>query len=176
MVRPEKTAIVAEVEDRLGQAEGVIVTEYSGLSVKQFQTLREGLGHDVEYKIFKNTLVRIAASNHGLDGFESYLRGAVGLVFCHEDPVSVLKKLKDFAADMKPLKITGAILEDAVVDGAHVKKLADLPSRDELLAMVVGSVRSPLSKLVGVVGNPMTGLIGTLQAVVEEKEAGQSAG
>ena len=172
MVRPEKTAIVTEVQDKLKKAAGVIVTEYSGLSVKQFQTLREGLGHEVEYKIFKNTLVRIAAGNCGLAELETHLKGAVGLVFCHEDPIDVLKKLKELASEMDPLKITGAVLEDAVVDGSYARRLADLPSRDELLGMVVGSVRSPLSNLVGVLGNPMTGLLGTLTAIAKEKEAG----
>ena len=169
MVEQRKTALVTEIEEKLKKAKGVILTNFQGLNVHEFEDLRRNFGKEVEYKIFKNTLIRIAATKCNLGDLEKFLKGPTALTLCYDDPLPVSKKISEFAKEYKALKIKGGVLEDKVVDGDYIKKLAELPSREALIATVIGGVKSPLARLVGALRDPVAKLIGVLDQVAAER-------
>jgi len=169
MVDSKKAAVITEIEEKLKKAKGIILTDFQGLNVHEFEEFRKSLGKEVEYKIFKNTLIRIAASKCNLGDLDKFLKGPTGLTLCYDDPLPVSKKVSDFAKEYKALKIKGGVLEETVVDAGYIKKLAELPSKEELIAMVIGGAKSPLYRLVGALRDPITKLIGVLDTVAAER-------
>lgn len=159
--RPEKVAIVAEVREKLEQSSSVLVTEYRGLSVKAMADLRRTLRPaGGTYKVYKNTLVRRAANEAGLD-LDEHLVGPTALAFTGTTPdgspgdvVSVAKVLKEFARTNPALVVKGGLLEGTTLNADEVRRLADIEPREVLLA-----------KLAGLIAAPMTQFAGLLQAV-----------
>lgn len=147
--RPEKAAVVEEVRARLQQADAVIVTEYRGLKVKDLAALRRSIAPlGAEYRVYKNTLVRIAASDD-LEGFTSLLTGPTALAFVDGDAAAVTKTLRDFSKANPLLLIKGGLLGNSVLGPEATAALADLPSRDVLLARFAGALAAPLQNLAG---------------------------
>jgi large subunit ribosomal protein L10 len=147
--RPEKVAVVDEVRARLRQADAVIVTEYRGLKVKDLAALRRSIAPlGAEYRVFKNTLVRIAASD-GLAGFAELLTGPTALAFVDGDAAAVTKTLRDFSKANPLLLIKGGLLGNSVLGPEATAALADLPSREVLLARLAGALAAPLQSLAG---------------------------
>lgn len=148
--RPEKVAIVDDVRARLRAASATIVTEYRGLSVAQIQVLRRALtAAGGEYKVYKNTLVRRAAQESGLTFLEDLLDGPTALAFVSGDVSAVAKALKDFARTNPRLIVKGALVGGGLFDAAQTSALADLPSRDMLLAQIAGAFAAPLQGFAG---------------------------
>jgi len=148
--RPEKVAVVDEVRERLSDADAVILTEYRGLKVKEMATLRRSLtpsGGD--YKVYKNTLVRFAARDAGLDGLDSLLEGPTGVAFVKGDAAAVAKALRDFSRTQPLLVIKGGVLGQKVLTARETTALADLPSREVLLARLAGALAAPLQQMAG---------------------------
>ncbi|MFZ0059197.1 MAG: 50S ribosomal protein L10 [Acidimicrobiales bacterium] len=143
--RPEKVAVVDDVKSRLGAASATFVTEYRGLSVAQIQVLRRALAAaGGEYKVYKNTLVRRAARASGLESLDDLLKGPTGLAFVTGDVSVVAKALKDFTRTQPKLVIKGALIGNGLFDAAQTSALADLPSRDVLLAQIAGALAAPM--------------------------------
>jgi large subunit ribosomal protein L10 len=148
--RPEKVAVVAEVTERFASADAALVTEYRGMSVKSMSELRRVLSPaGGEYKVYKNTLVRFAARNHGIEGADELLTGPTAIAFVNGDAAAVAKALRDFARTNPLLVIKGGVLGTKVLDAKQVEALAELPSRDVMLAQIAGAFQAPLTKMAG---------------------------
>lgn len=148
--RPEKVAVVAEVRERLSSSEAAILTEYRGLKVSAMAQLRRNLrdagGH---YKVYKNTLVRFAARDLGLTELEELLTGPTAIAFVDGDAALVAKALRDFARTNPALVVKGGLLGGNILSPERASALADLPSREVLLARIAGGLAAPLQKLAG---------------------------
>lgn len=148
--RPEKVAVVDEVRAQFGQAAAALLTEYRGLKVKELAQLRQSLrGVGGEYRVYKNTLVRFAVRDLGFEDLESMLEGPTGLAFVSGDAAAVAKALRDFARANPALVIKGGLLGTKVLDAREATALADLPSREVLLARLAGGLAAPLQQLAG---------------------------
>jgi large subunit ribosomal protein L10 len=148
--RLEKVAVVDDVRARLSSASATIVTEYRGLSVAQLQVLRRSLAAaGGEYRVYKNTLARRAAHESGLDSLEELLDGPTALAFVTGDVSSVAKALKEFARTNPKLVVKGALVGSGMFDAAQTSALADLPSRDVLLAQIAGALAAPMQAFAG---------------------------
>ena len=154
--RPEKAAVVAEVRDRLAASDAALLTEYRGLNVPQMAQLRRSLrAAGGEYTIYKNTMVRLAVAELDLD-IADLLTGPTAIAFVGEgddgstgDAAAVAKALRDFSRSNRALVLKGGVLGTKVLGPEDLAALADLPSRDVLLAQVAGAFQAPLAKLAG---------------------------
>jgi large subunit ribosomal protein L10 len=172
MARSDKVAAVAELADRLSSSAGVVLTEYRGLSVKALMQLRRSLGDDASYAVSKNTLTTIAAREAGLDAIEEQLVGPTAIAFINGDPVLVAKGLRDFARTNPQLVIKGGVLDGKFVTPDEVRKLADLESREVLLAKVAGAMQGVLQQAISLVSEPLSQAARLLAAL--EQAAGDN--
>jgi large subunit ribosomal protein L10 len=156
MARSDKVAAVTELTDRFSSSAGVVLTEYRGLSVKALKELRRSLGDDASYSVSKNTLTTIAAREAGVDVIEEHLVGPTAIAFIDGDPVVVAKGLRDFARTNPQLVIKGGVLDGKFMTPDDVKKLADLESRDVLLAKVAGAMQGVLQQAISLVSAPLS--------------------
>jgi large subunit ribosomal protein L10 len=156
MARSDKVAAVAELTDRFSSSAGVVLTEYRGLSVKALMQLRRSLGDDANYAVSKNTLTTIAAREAGLDAIEEQLVGPTAIAFISGDPVVVAKGLRDFARTNPQLVIKGGVLDGKFMTPDDVRKLADLESREVLLAKVAGALQGVLQQAISLVAAPLS--------------------
>ncbi len=148
--RPEKVAVVDEIASKLMAASAVFVTEYRGLSVGALATLRGSLRQaGAEHKVYKNTLARFAAEKAGVEGLKDLLVGPTALTFVSGDSVAAAKALRDAARTNPLLVLKGGALGTNTLSAADVTALADLPSREELLARFAGALQAPLVKTAG---------------------------
>ncbi|MGH9105631.1 MAG: 50S ribosomal protein L10 [Acidimicrobiales bacterium] len=172
--RPAKVAVVDEVVARLDQSDAVIVTEYRGLKVKELEALRRTIAPlGAEYRVYKNTLVRIAADRHGPEGFRDMLAGPTGLAFVRGDAAAVTKSLREFARANPMLTIKGGLLDSSVLGPAATAALADLPSREQLLARLAGAMEAPLQSMAGLLSAlPRNFAYGL--AALRDKRAGET--
>ena len=151
MARPEKVDEVSQLEAKLTKASAVILTDFRGLTVGEISTLRGKLREaGVEYRVVKNRLLGIAGKTVGIDGLSPFLEGPTAAAFSPGDPVAAAKIIQEFIRQTRKLAIKGSIVAGHVYDEAHTKALADLPSRQQLLAQVVGGMAAPLVGLVSV--------------------------
>ena len=156
MARSDKVAAVAELANRFSSSAGVVLTEYRGLSVKALKDLRRSLGHDASYSVSKNTLTTIAAREAGVAGIEQHLVGPTAIAFIDGDPVVVAKGLRDFARTNPQLVIKGGVLDGKFMTPDEVRKLADLESREVLLAKVAGAMQGVLQQAISLVSAPLS--------------------
>lgn len=139
MARADKVATVADVRGRMEGSTATMLTEYRGLTVRELARLRAELrGSEAEYRVVKNTLTRIAARDAGYDVPDDLLTGPTAVAFCAGDPVAVAKVLRGFARENPELVLKGAILDGKLLNAADALRLADLESREELLARLAG--------------------------------------
>lgn len=170
-IRPEKAGKVAELKDLLSSSKGVVLVDYCGLTVAEDTELRSKMREaGVKYMVAKNTFIRIAAKEAGIEGLDAYLEHNTAVAFSAEDPVAPAKILNDFSKDHKALEIKAGILDGKVIALDEVKALAELPSREELLAKLVGSMQAPISGLVNVLQGTIRNFVYTLEAVRQKKE------
>ncbi|TXJ06759.1 MAG: 50S ribosomal protein L10 [Aeromicrobium sp.] len=174
MARPDKTAAVAELAESFRESNGAVLTEYRGLSVKQLKELRRSLGDTVSYTVAKNTLTKLAAKDAGIDLDESLLTGPTAIAFINGDAVEAAKGLRDFAKANAPLVIKGGFLDGKALTADDVKKLADLESREVLLAKLAGGLKANLSKAAGLFNAPLSQAARTLAALQAKAEADPS--
>jgi large subunit ribosomal protein L10 len=171
MARPDKTAAVAELVESFQDSAGAVLTEYRGLTVKQLQDLRRALGENANYAVVKNTLTKIAATEAGVAGFDDLLTGPTAIAFINGDVVEAAKGLRDFAKANPALVIKGGILDGAPLDANEIAKIADLESREVLLAKLAGAMLASLNQAVYMFQAPLSQaarLAGALQAKAEE--------
>ena len=171
-VRSEKEAVVKEVKEKLEKAKSAILTDYRGLNVAESSQLRKKLREvDVEYKVIKNTMTRFAVKELGLDELSPHLEGPTAIAFSYEDPAAAPKILSEFMKTSKKLSIKVGLVEGKVIDEVGVKALADLPSRDVLLSMVLSAMQSPITSWVSVLAAPIRSFGYALDGVRQQKEA-----
>ena len=179
MARADKTAAVAELTERFSSSAGAVLTEYRGLSVKALKELRRNLGTDATYAVSKNTLTTIAAREAGVTGIEEHLVGPTAIAFIDGDPVVVAKGLRDFARTNPLLVIKGGVLDGKFLNPDEVRKLADLESREVLLAKVAGGMQGVLQQAVSLIAAPlsqMARLAAALQQAEQEAPGRLAAG
>lgn len=176
--RPDKVAVVDELKQRFAETDATILTEYRGLDVSAMAQLRNSLREaGGEYKIYKNTLVRLAARDAGLD-IEDLLVGPTALAFVAQrsdgaagDVAAVAKTLRDFAKDNQSLLIKGGVLGDKPLDSERIKTLASLPSRDILLAQLAGAFQAPMAKFAGLLSAVPRQFAYAVNALIQDRQA-----
>ena len=146
MARPDKATAVAQLVEDFKGADATVVTEYRGLTVQAIKELRRSLGTETKYKVAKNTLIKIAAKEAGVNVDESLLAGPSAIAFVKGDPITAAKSLKNFQKENPLLVIKGGIYEGKFVTTAEIMKLADLESREVLLAKLAGAMKGSLAK------------------------------
>ena len=169
-----KQAIVAELKEKLTGAKGAVLVNYRGLTVAQDTKLRRQLREaGVDYRVVKNTMTRIAAQEAGLEGLDVYLEGPTAMAISTTDPVAPAKIITDFVKEHKlqVLEVKAGLVEGNVIDENGVKALASLPSREVLIAKMLGSMQSPITGLVNVLQGSIRNLVYTLDAVRQQKES-----
>ncbi len=174
MARPDKAAAVAELKDSFSDSAAAVLTEYRGLTVKNLQELRRSLGENATYAVAKNTLTTIAARQAGIQGLDEQLSGPTAIAFISGDVATVAKGLRDFAKANPHLVIKGGVMDGRVLDADGVKKLADLESREVLLAKLAGAMNGNLAKAAGLFAAPLSQAARVLAALTDQKQAGQA--
>jgi large subunit ribosomal protein L10 len=168
--RPEKAAVVTEVKERLSAADAAILTEYRGLTVGELATLRRALrAAGGDYKIYKNTLVRFAAQEQGLDDLVPLLIGPTAIAFVDGDAVTVAKALRDFARTNPNLVVKGGLLGTGILTAKEATALADVPPREVLLARLAGGLAAPLQQFAGLLQALPRNLAYGLSALIEKQ-------
>lgn len=168
----QKEDKVVEIKNRFTGSGAVIMADYRGLTVKQMQLLRTDLrAVGCELKVYKNSLTEIAMRELALPNMDAYLAGPTAIVFTGEDPVAPAKALIAFAKLNKALEVKGGLVENQVVDAAGVKAIAALPSREELIARLLGTMLNPIIGFARVLNGPVEAFARTVSAVAEQKAA-----
>jgi len=168
--RAEKVAVVNEVRERLNGAAGSVITEYRGLTVAQLADLRQRLAAaGGDYKVYKNTLVKLAISSGPHEALSDYLTGPTAIAFVQGDVSAVAKALRDFARTNPALVIKGGLLDGASLSTTDLTSLADLPSRDVLLARLAGAIAAPLQTFAGLLQALPRNLAYGLSALIDQQ-------
>jgi len=175
MAKPEKVAAVKEIATLFTESNAAVLTEYRGLSVAQLTQLRTTLGPDTTYAVLKNTLAGIAAEEAGVTAFEGQLVGPTAIAFVGGDPVEAAKSLRDFAKTNPQLVVKSGLLEGRAISAADVAALADLESREVLLAKVAGVLKATQSKAAALFQAPLSKTVRTVEALREKQAAGAPA-
>ena len=165
MATSEKESAVAELTGLFRESNAAVLTEYRGLTVTQLKQLRDSIRQDATYAVAKNTLAEIAAKDAGLEGLEAHLSGPTAIAFVTGDPVNVAKALRDFAKDHEQLVLKGGYMDGQPLDEAGIKKLADLESREVLLAKFAGAMKGSMSKAAALFQAPLSKTVRTVEAL-----------
>jgi len=176
-VRPDKATAVVELTERFRSSPATVLTEYRGLTVAQITQLRRSLGRSTMYAVAKNTLAKRAATDAGIAGLDELFTGPTALAFVSGDPVEAAKGLREFARTHPSLVIKGGVFEGRAITAAEVNRLADLESREVLLAKLAGGMKANLSKAAALFQAPLSKTARTVAALQEkrEKESGSEA-
>jgi large subunit ribosomal protein L10 len=172
MPRPEKTAVVEEIKNKLSRADAAVLTEYRGLSVGALAELRGSLRPaDTEYKVFKISLARRAVESAGLDELLPMLEGPIAFAFVRGDAVLAAKALKDFGRTHPELVVKGGLLGPRLLTAGDLSELADVPPRDVLLARMAGGFQAPLTKAAGLFQAFTRNFAYAVSGLIEKKES-----
>jgi large subunit ribosomal protein L10 len=170
-MRPEKNLIVSEIKSRVDRTPYVLLTDYTGMQVPQFNELRNRLGGvNAELRVVKNTLLRRALADSNLPDLESYLHGQSAVVMGEADVSAAAKILKNFSAEFQKPKLKVGILDRAILNVDEIMALADLPSKDVLQAKLLGLLMAPASTLVRLINTPASQVAQVLKAYSEKGE------
>ena len=171
-VREEKAAVIAEVRGKLEASDAAIVTEYRGMSVAALAQLRRELRNaGAEYKVYKNTLARFAVREAGFEGLEEFLVGPTAIAFVKGDAAAAAKALRDQAKTNPLLVVKGGVVGSTTMGKRELDVLADLPSREVLLAQFAGALQAPLVKTAGLLQALPRNMAYGLKALIDQKEA-----
>jgi large subunit ribosomal protein L10 len=174
-VRADKATAVAELTDHFRNSSATVLTEYRGLTVAQLTELRRTLGNQTTYSVSKNTLAKRAATDAGIDGLDTLFTGPTALAFVAGDPVEAAKSLRAFAKAHPVLVIKGGVFEGKAITADEVSKIADLESREVLLAKLAGAMKANLSKAAATFQAPLTQTVRLAAALQEKREQEGSA-
>ncbi len=169
-VRTDKAAAVAEMTESFRSSAATVLTEYRGLTVAQLKALRRALGGTTTYAVAKNTLAKRAAAQAGITGLDDLLTGPTALAFVSGDVVEAAKGLRDFAKANPFLVIKGGVFEGRPLSAGEVSKLADLESREVLLAKLAGAMKANLSKAAATFQAPLVQAVRLVAALQEKRE------
>lgn len=172
VIRPEKAAKVAEIKELLSNSKCTILVDFCGLTVAQDTELRRKMREaGVHYNVVKNTLLRIAAEQAGIEGLEPSLEKNTAIAVSPEDPVAVAKIICEFAKENKELKVKVGVLDGKVIGADEIKALASLPPKEVLIAKMLGSMNAPISGFVNVLQGTIRNVVYALEAVRKQKES-----
>ncbi len=174
MARPDKAAAVAELTEEFRSSNAAVLTEYRGLTVAQLKELRRSLGETTSYAVVKNTLTSIAAREAGVVAFDGLLQGPSAIAFVKGDPVEAAKGLRNFAKAHPFLVIKGGVLEGKTLSPAEIATLADLESREVLLARLAGAMQASLQGAVSLFAAPLAQTARLLEALRAKTEQDQT--
>ena len=173
MARADKAAAVAELTEEFRGSNAAVLTEYRGLTVAQLKELRRALGATTQYAVVKNTLTKVAAREAGIDGLdEAALKGPSAIAFIKGDPVEAAKGLRDFAKANPLLVIKGGVMEGKTLSPTDITKLADLESREVLLAKAAGAMKASMANAAALFQAPLSQFARTVDALREKQESG----
>jgi large subunit ribosomal protein L10 len=177
MARPDKVAAVEEIAQHFRGASASVVTEYRGLTMAQLTTLRRSLGDGANYRVAKNTLVKRAAEDAGVEGLEQLLVGPTAITFITGEPVDAAKALRDFSRTNAGLVIKGGYMDGRALTVAEVNQLANLESREVLLSKLAGAMKGTMAKAAGLFAAPASQVARMTQALADKRaeEGGESA-
>ncbi|MFD6195940.1 50S ribosomal protein L10 [Mycobacteroides salmoniphilum] len=174
MAKTEKVTAVAEITEQFKDSTATVITEYRGLSVSALGTLRRSLGASATYSVAKNTLVKRAAAEAGVEGLDELFSGPTAIAFITGEPVDAAKAIKTFAKENKALIIKGGYMDGRALSVAEVERIADLESREVLLAKLAGAMKGNLAKAAGLFNAPAS-QVARLAAALQEKKASEEA-
>ena len=161
---------VKALSETFSKAKAVYFTEYHGLNVVEITKLRsEFFKADVEYKVAKNTLIKLAAQENKITGLEEMFKGSTAIAIAYDEPVAPAKVIKEFTKENDLPNVKGILFDGEFLPGEEFKRLADLPSKEELLAKLVAMLNSPLQKLVSTLNAPLQNAVGVLNSLKEQK-------
>ncbi len=172
MARPDKADAVAELTDKFRSSNAAVLTEYTGLTVAQLKQLRRSLGENAQYRVAKNTLTKIAANEAGITSLDDLFSGSTAIAFVTGDPVESAKGLRDFAKENPALVIKGGVMDGKALSADEIKKLADLESREVLLAKLAGAMKAKPSQAAALFQALPSKLVRTVDALREKVEQG----
>jgi large subunit ribosomal protein L10 len=165
MARTDKAAVLENLEAGFRESNAALLTEYRGLTVAQLKQLRRTLAGQAEYAVVKNTLTKIAAKRAGVEGLDDLLEGPSAIAFVQGDAIAVAKSLKAFSKEFPLLVIKGGIYDGKVLTADDIKKLADLESREVLLAKLAGAMQASLAKAAALFQAPLSKTARTVEAL-----------
>jgi large subunit ribosomal protein L10 len=169
-VLSQKRVVVDGISDKMKAAKAMVFADYRGLTVEQDTQLRNALRKaGVDYKVVKNTLTRFAANENGLNGLDTYLNGPTAMASSESDPVAPAKVLSEYAKKYEKLEIKVGVVEGKIIDSDGVRALAELPSREVLIARVLAGFNAPINGFVNVLNGNLRGLVVALNAIAEKK-------
>lgn len=171
MAKADKVSAVAEITEQFNGSTAAVITEYRGLTVPQLQELRRSLGEGATYSVAKNTLVKRAAAEAGLEGLDDLFSGPTAIAFIEGEPVVAAKAIKTFAKDNKNLVIKGGFMDGRALSVAEIEQIADLETREVLLAKLAGAMKGNLAKAAGLFNQPASQVARLAAALQEKKEA-----
>lgn len=171
MAKPEKVGAVAELTNRFQESSAAVLTEYRGLTVAQLTTLRRSLGEGSTYNVVKNTLTKRAAREAGFTELDDLLTGPTAIAFISGDPVAAAKGLRDFSRGNPLLVIKGGVLDGRPLTAAEIGRIADLESREVLLAKLAGAMKGNLTKAAGLFQAPLSQIARLAAALVDKRSA-----
>jgi large subunit ribosomal protein L10 len=175
MARPDKTATVAELTEKFRDSNAAVLTEYRGLTVAQLTQLRSNIKDHATYTVVKNTLTKIAAKQAGVTAFDGQLAGPSAVAFVTGDPVEAAKGLRDFAKANPALVIKGGVLDGNAMSADEIRKLADLESREVLLAKLAGAMKASLNNAAYLFAAPLAQAARAVDALRQKLESEASA-
>jgi large subunit ribosomal protein L10 len=174
MAKADKATAVADIAEQFKEATATVVTEYRGLTVANLAELRRSLGDSTTYTVAKNTLVKRAASEAGIEGLDDLFAGPTAIAFVKGEPVDAAKAIKKFAKDHKALVIKGGYMDGRALSLAEVEKIADLESREVLLAKLAGAMKAKQSQAAALFVAPAS-QVARLAAALQEKKSAEDA-
>lgn len=170
-VREEKVKVVEEIKEKLSSASSAVLVDYKGITVEEANKLRKECREaGVDYKVYKNTLVTIAAEELGLGDLKSHLTGPTAIAFGMEDPVAPAKIVASHIDEFKKMEFKAGILEGEIIDKEAVEALSKLPSKEELIGKMLGSLNAPIYGLANVLSGTIRSLVYALNAIAEQKK------
>jgi len=173
MARADKATAVADIADQFRDSTATVITEYRGLTVANLAELRRSLAGSATYAVAKNTLIKRAASEAGIEGLDELFAGPTAIAFVTGEPVDAAKAIKTFAKENKALVIKGGYMDGHPLSVAEVERIADLESREVLLAKLAGAMKGNLAKAAGLFAAPASQMA-RLVAALQEKKASES--
>ncbi|MBT3479031.1 MAG: 50S ribosomal protein L10 [Candidatus Marinimicrobia bacterium] len=161
---------VEVLTEKLGRAKAIYITQYLGLNVEDVTELRrEFHSNGVEFLVAKNTLLKLAAKSNKIDGLDPYLSGPTAVALSYEDPTGPARVLKKFTKDRDLPEVKGIVFDGDVLDGSEFKRIADMPTKEQLLGMLAALLQSPLTNLMWALKSPMTDLGNALSNLKDKK-------
>lgn len=168
--RQQKEATLQELKDKFGRAKSVAFGQYAGISVAQLSQLRKKMREaQVEFKVAKKTLFKLAAKDRGYDIPDEAMEGTIAAAFSYDDAVAGPRIMKQMSKEMEALKLMGGVMEGHVLSIMAMKEIAELPSKEELLAKLVSLMHAPLQNLYGLLQSPLSSFVRSLEAYAKVK-------